>query len=171
MRCGQQFGPFSACAYSLGRASCMRFVCMCSPSNNNTSYISHVPVINERFHPSIRFQTLVASATDTNTHAIFDTNQHSTLSPSPSLPPNISHPLNRPHLLVNHRIHLLAARVSLSNCSPCARQTLANVGKQTATCHSHPIERRAYELFPRKAHTTPYPQPHPSPVQVDTAEM
>jgi hypothetical protein len=86
MHRGQQSGRFPACAYSLGRASCMRFVCMCSQSN--------VPVINERFHPSIRFQTLVASATDTdtNTHAILDTNQHSTLSPSPSLPPNISHP-------------------------------------------------------------------------------
>jgi hypothetical protein len=62
----------------------MRFVCMCSQSN--------VPVINERFHPSIRFQTLVASATDTdtNTHAILDTNQHSTLSLSLSSTQHLS---------------------------------------------------------------------------------
>jgi hypothetical protein len=154
--------------------TCMRYAALPrvhAQSNKNNGYnrnISHVPVIiavksTRSPNTSLSFHT----ATDTNTAP-------SCNSLPPSLPTTLTSNLNQPH------------PPSLPHPSPrcpgCYSRPPPRAHDQVSPASenkrrpvtSTPIERPAYELFPRKAHTTRNPQPHqlnPSTLRPDTAEM
>ena len=169
----QQSSPIlSLCVHTY---TCMRCTCMRSQSNNNNIPSSHVPVINERFHSSIHpFASIpsLSAATDTNTPSS-DTIQDSTLhlplplfhptSPTPPTPTKLNNP--------SYRIHLLAARVSLTTTSPCAPTKSRQRRKTSATCHSASDRATCIRAIPTQGTHHPIPATAPITDPADTAEM